>query len=67
MNDFSTEDDYYDLDYDDDPDYCPECGDADNFETARSACSDDLCHGGEVPCMHGDWSVLPCSLCGRQR
>ena len=26
----------------------------------ESACIDDLCHGGEVPCMHGDWAALPC-------
>ncbi len=57
-----TRDDYYD----DDPyfDSCPECGDGD-YELARSACPDDLCHGGEVPCMHGDYSVLRCSLCGK--
>lgn len=53
-------------DYDDcfEGDVCPECGDGDE-ELLQSACPDDLCHGGEVPCMHGDWSSLPCSLCGK--
>lgn len=44
---------------------CHECGDGD-IELLRSACCDDLCHGGEVPCeIHGDFSVLPCGLCGK--
>lgn len=54
----------YDGDYDVDPDdECPECGDGDP-DCLQSACIDDLCHGGEVPCMHGDWSTIPCSFCG---
>lgn len=60
-------DDHYDGDdYWDDPDgTCPECGDGD-IEFAQSACIDDLCHGGEVPCMHGSWAVIPCGLCGKR-
>lgn len=50
--------------YDDEYGTCSGCGDGD-FEMARSACIDDLCRGGEVPCMHGDLSMLPCPLCGR--
>lgn len=53
-------------DYDDDYDpegRCPECGDGEHLQ---SSCIDDLCHGGDVPCMHGDWSTLPCSLCGKR-
>lgn len=60
----TMEDDDFDDDFDPDGP-CPECGDGD-FERAQSACIDDLCHGGEVPCMHGDWSTLPCSTCGKR-
>lgn len=49
--------------YQDPDEGCPECGDGD-WENAQSACIDDMCHGGEVPCMHGDYTTLPCSLCG---
>lgn len=44
--------------------YCPNCGyEGDHLE---SACIDDLCYGGPVPCeLHGDYSTLPCPLCGR--
>lgn len=41
---------------------CPECWDEGSGE---SACWDDLCHGGEVPCMHGDWREIPCNICGK--
>lgn len=44
---------------------CPECGDDEDLFWAQSACIDDMCHGGEVPCMHGDWARLPCHLCGK--
>lgn len=56
--------DEYEDDYLDD-DGCPECGDGDELDSWQSACIDDLCHGGEVPCMHGDWARLPCGLCGK--
>lgn len=49
--------DYEDFD---DP-FCPEC---DGERTGQSDCIDDICNGGEVPCMHGDWSTYPCSTCG---
>lgn len=56
------EDDHDDF-YDDET--CPGCGDGE-CESLRSACIDDLCYGGEVPCaIHGDLSTLPCSLCGK--
>lgn len=29
-----------------------------------SFCIDDLCHGGEVPCMHGDQDLIRCDWCG---
>lgn len=45
------------------PDYCYLCSEMD-FDSYESACPDDLCHGGEVPCMHGDYTRLPCSACG---
>lgn len=53
-------------DFDDryEDDGCPECDDGEP-DTWASACIDDLCHGGEVPCMHGDYARLPCSLCGK--
>ena len=54
-------DDDYEFD-DGSDDYCPHC---DNGEILESACVDDLCHGGEVPCMHGDWSALRCQFCGK--
>ncbi len=54
----------YDDRYDDD-DCCPECGDGEELDSWQSACIDDLCHGGEVPCMHGDYARLPCGLCGK--
>jgi len=42
---------------------CPECGwPAQEPDTWQSACIDDLCHGGEVPCMHGDYEKLPCGI-----
>lgn len=48
--------------WDGNPDTCPECG---GEGGDQSACIDDLCHGGEIPCMHGDLDALPCSTCGR--
>ena len=49
-----------------DQDYgCPECGDGEEPDLWQSACWDDLCHGGDVPCMHGDYSKLPCGICGK--
>lgn len=55
--DYNVDDDGYEYE-------CPQCGwpndDPDSWE---SACIDDLCHGGEVPCMHGDYSRIPCGLC----
>ena len=45
----------------DDDEGCPACG---YGEEGESACIDDLCHGGDVPCMHGDYSRLRCHLCG---
>lgn len=52
-------------DYGDDDDGCPECSDGEEPDSWQSACPDDLCHGGEVPCMHGDYARLRCSLCGK--
>lgn len=55
-------DEYWD-EYDGSDEACPECGDGD-VDMLGSACIDDLCHGGEVPCMHGYYGVLRCHLCG---
>lgn len=44
---------------------CPTCGDGEAFDLLESGCIDDLCHGGEVPCMHGDFTTIPCSACGK--
>ena len=49
----------------DDRDPCPECGGGDEPDALKSACIDDLCHGGDVPCMHGEWDSLPCGTCGK--
>lgn len=53
--------------YDDDDSHgcCPECMDGTEPDSWQSACPDDLCHGGEVPCMHGDYARLSCPLCGK--
>lgn len=48
-------------DYGDDEGSCPECGDE---GTGISDCIDDLCNGGDVPCMHGEWVEIPCGTCG---
>ena len=48
-----------------DKDYCDACGNMENPDSWQSACIDDMCHGGEVPCMHGSYAILPCSFCGR--
>ncbi len=29
-----------------------------------SDCIDDCCHGGDIPCMHGDTTTIPCDVCG---
>lgn len=52
-------DDHDDDDYD--PNVCPECG---GEGTGQSICPDDLCHGNDVPCMHGDSRMIPCHVCG---
>lgn len=44
-----TQDDIDDDQFDDDG--CPECADGESLDSMQSACIDDLCHGGEVPCM----------------
>ena len=44
---------------------CPQCDDGEDMNCWESACIDDLCHGGEVPCMHGDYARLRCGLCGK--
>lgn len=49
---------------DPDDDTCPQCGWPDDCWDEQSSCIDDLCHGGPVPCMHGDTGTLPCGLCG---
>ena len=51
----------YDFDDYEDEGLCPECG---GEGTEQSDCIDDLCHGGDVPCMHGEYSMIPCSTCG---
>ena len=48
-----------------DDDVCPKCENGESLDSMQSACIDDLCHGGEVPCMHGDYARLECSLCGK--
>lgn len=48
-----------------DNDICSECGGDEDPFWWQSACFDDLCHGGEVPCMHGDYSRLRCPTCGK--
>ncbi len=49
---------------DPDDDGCPQCGWPYDCWDEQSACIDDLCHGGRVPCMHGNMDTLPCALCG---
>lgn len=50
---------YYE--FEDDDGLC----DCDHPDSWESACIDDLCHGGEVPCMHGDYAKLPCPRCNK--
>ena len=50
-------DDYEDFD----DSFCPECH---GEGTGMSDCIDDLCNGGEVPCMHGNWDAYRCQTCG---
>jgi len=41
-----------------------ECGQCFSEGHNGSACIDDLCHGGEVPCrIHGDWAAVTCDFC----
>ncbi len=61
MNKYVTDDDLGELWEDDDG----PCDCEDNPDSWESGCIDDLCHGGEVPCMHGDYARLPCSRCGK--
>lgn len=49
---------------DDDEGGCGQCGDGDP-DSWESACIDDMCHGGQVPCMHGDYRRLRCGVCGK--
>lgn len=42
-------------------DVCEEC-DGDGG-TGQSNCIDDLCNGGDVPCMHGDNTEYTCESC----
>jgi hypothetical protein len=51
--------------HEDELDECPECAGGAEPDTWQSACIDDLCRGGEVPCMHGSYARLPCWLCGK--
>ncbi len=48
----------------DDFEGCGQCGDGDP-DSWESACVDDLCHGGDVPCMHGSYARLKCGVCGK--
>ena len=60
-----TQDEIDDDQFRDDEGGCPQCDDGAEPFWWESACPDDLCHGGEVPCMHGNYARLPCSLCGK--
>jgi hypothetical protein len=42
-------------------DTCWQCG---GEGYLGSACIDDMCHGGDVPCCHGDEDVIACDVCG---
>ena len=44
---------------DDEFEGCGQCGNGDPDSI------DDLCHGGQVPCMHGDYARLRCGICGK--
>lgn len=46
--------------HDDDAGPCWQCSGRGHL---GSACIDDLCHGGGVPCMHEDHRVIPCDIC----
>ena len=43
-------------------DCCEECGG--DGGTGQSNCIDDMCNGGDVPCMHGDDTEYTCEPCG---
>jgi len=49
---------------DDEYEGCGQCGDGDP-DSWESACIDDLCHGGQVPCLHGSYARLKCGVCGK--
>lgn len=42
-------------------DVCEDCGGEGG--SGESNCCDDLCNGGEVPCMHGDETEYTCGTC----
>ena len=41
---------------------CPECDDGNSLDAWESSCIDDLCNGGEVPCMHGQLGAISVRL-----
>ena len=53
----------YGDDFDCSPAGCGQCGYGDP-DCWVSACPDDLCYGGEVPCMHGSYARIRCAVCG---
>jgi hypothetical protein len=65
MNQPRPDDDEPDDHFYDDEAGCPECMDGTEPDAWQSACPDDLCHGGAVPCMHGDYTRLACNICGK--
>lgn len=42
-------------------DPCEECGGEGG--TGQSNCIDDMCNGGDVPCLHGDDTEYTCGTC----
>lgn len=46
-----------DFDY---PENCWNCG---GTGYLGSDCDDDMCHGGDVPCLHGDTGEIRCDIC----
>ena len=52
--------------FDQDDRRCPQCFDGEEPDLLESGCIDDLCHGGPVPCMHGDYTTAVCALCGKR-
>jgi len=39
---------------------CWQCGGEGHL---GSDCIDDCCHGGDIPCAHGDETTIPCDVC----